>query len=194
MFLKFFGKKNKQGAADHPRLIQGVDSTMNYCPRCGDEYRADITSCAGCKVPLISGEVKLAQVLEDQEARDERSMELVAGDELVTIRKGSVNDIKSLKKLLATDRIPSLIAGDENSCRKGCCGPELYLQVKKEDMDAVTRILTRDFVTTTALDGHDLRNADAVFDHQADKTVCPACGCSFSPTVGACPECGLCFE
>jgi hypothetical protein len=167
---------------------------MNYCPRCGDEYRAEITRCAGCKIPLISGEVKLAQELEAREVRNDRSMVLLPEDELVTIRKGSVNDIKALKKLLAAERIPSLIAGDENSCRRGCCGPELYLQVKKEDMDAVTLILTREFVNATALDGHDLRNVDAVFDHQAEATVCPACGCTFSPTVGACPECGLSFE
>lgn len=194
MFSKFFNKKGKESAADHQVRFYGVDSTMNYCPRCGDEYRADIVSCAGCKVPLISGEAKLAQELKAREVRDERSMELLPGDELITIRKGSVNDIKSLKKLLAADRIPSLIAGDESSCRKGCCGPELYLQVKKEDMDAVTLILTREFVSATALDDYDMRNVDAVFDHQADTTVCPACGCSFSPTVGACPECGLCFE
>lgn len=194
MFLKLFGKKRKNSSADQPILVHGVDCTMNYCPRCGDEYRADIMNCAGCNVPLISGEKKLAQATAQQEARDDRSMELQPEDELVTIRKGSVNDIKSLKKLLAADRIPSLIAGDESSCRKGCCGPELYLQVRREDMDAVTLILTREFISTTALDGHDLRNADAVFDDQAATTVCPACGCSFSPTVGACPECGLCFE
>lgn len=194
MFLKFFGSKRKEGVSDQPGLTHGVDSTMNYCPGCGDEYRADTARCAGCNVPLISGEEKLAQVLEKREVRAERTMELKPDDELVTIRKGAVNDIKSLQKLLAVDRIPSLIAGDENSCRKGCCGPELYLQVKKEDMDAVTLILTREFVSTTALEDYDLRNADAVFDQQADKTVCPACGCNFSPTVGACPECGLCFE
>ncbi|MFW2367846.1 MAG: hypothetical protein ACN4GW_15630 [Desulforhopalus sp.] len=194
MFLNFFGKKGKEPASDQPDLVHDVDTTMNYCPRCGDEYRADIASCASCNVPLISGEEKLSQVLDQKEIRADRSMELSPDDELLTIRKGSVNDIKSLQKMLAADRIPSLIAGDENSCRKGCCGPELYLQVRKEDMDAVTQILTRDFISSTALDDYDLRNADAVFDQQADTTLCPACGCSFSPTIGACPECGLCFE
>ena len=101
MFSKLFGKKGRESAAVHPVPVHGIDSTMNYCPRCGDEYRADITICAGCKVSLISGEAKLAQELKARQVRDDRSMELLPEDELVTIRKGSVNDIKSLKKLLS---------------------------------------------------------------------------------------------
>jgi predicted RNA-binding Zn-ribbon protein involved in translation (DUF1610 family) len=70
----------------------------------------------------------------------------------------------------------------------------LYLQIKKEDMQLADEILAREFVKSTALDSHDLSNAAAVFDERATETVCPACGCRISPTVGACPECGLCFE
>ena len=80
------------------------------------------------------------------------------------------------------------------ACGKGCCGPELYLQIKKEDMLLADEVLAREFIKSTALDSHDLSNAAAVFDERAAETVCPACGCRFSPTVGACPECGLCFE
>lgn len=61
-------------------------------------------------------------------------------------------------------------------------------------MEFAADVLARDFVKTTALNLDDLKHADVVFDQQAKETVCPACGCAFSPTVGACPECGLCFS
>jgi len=60
-------------------------------------------------------------------------------------------------------------------------------------MELAADVLSQDYVKTTALDLNDLKHADVVFDEQAKETVCPACGCTFSPTVGACPECGLCF-
>ena len=123
-----------------------------------------------------------------------RSMELLPGDELVSLRKGPLKDMKMLQKVLAAERIPSILAGDEASCGKGCCGPEMYLQVKTADIDVATEVLARDFVKSTALNITDLKHADVVFDEQAKETVCPACGCRFSPTVGACPDCGLCFS
>jgi hypothetical protein len=70
----------------------------------------------------------------------------------------------------------------------------MFLRIKEKDVDAALAILAKDFIKSTALDSHDLSNAHAVFDQQAAETVCPACGCRFSPTVGACPECGLSFE
>ena len=167
---------------------------MNYCPSCGDEYRADICHCGICKIPLISGSEKLAIILAKQEAQEERSMDILPEDELVNIRKGPLNDMKKLQNLLALERVPAILAGDEGGCAKGCCGPELYLQIKKDDMQMATEVLAKDFVKSTALDSHDLSNAAAVFDQLATETVCPACGCKFSPTVGACPECGLCFD
>ncbi len=196
MFLKFFGKKSaKTGSSTSGGgLVHGIDCEMNYCPSCGDEYRVDITLCGMCKIPLISGREKLAMVLAREEALGERSMEILPEDELVNIRKGPLNDMKNLQKLLALERVPAILAGDEGGCAKGCCGPELYLQIKKEDLQMATEVLARDFAKSTALDSHDLSNAAAVFDQQATETVCPACGCRFSPTVGACPECGLCFE
>lgn len=197
MFLKLFGKKPvKKGGTPSERagIVHGIDSEMNYCPSCGDEYRAGIDECIICDVTLISGALKLEQLLQKKEVLADRSMDFSSADELVSIQKGPLKDIKTLQKLLAAERIPAMIVGDEDSCKKGCCGPELYLQIKKEDMVAATEVLTRDFIKNTALESHDLKNAHAVFDQLATETVCPACGCKFSPTVGACPECGLCFE
>ncbi|HAM58636.1 MAG TPA: hypothetical protein DCQ64_25780 [Candidatus Rokubacteria bacterium] len=120
-------------------------------------------------------------------------MDISPEDDLVNIRKGSLHDMKQLRRVLAAERIPALIAGDE-SCGRGCCGPELLLQIKRVDVDEALKVLAKDFIKSTCLDSYDLSNAQAVFDHQAAETVCPACGCRFSPTVGACPDCGLSFE
>ncbi|GAB6193739.1 zinc ribbon-containing (seleno)protein DG [Desulfocastanea catecholica] len=197
MFLKFFGKKsekNSRSRADQAAVVDGIDQEMNYCPLCKAEYRADIRHCGTCDVPLINGREKLAQVREKQQALAKRSMQILPTDELVNIRKGPLKDMKTLQRVLAQERVPALLATGEEGCAKGCCGPELYLQIKKEDLPLALEILARDFIKSTALDSHDLLNAAAVFDQLAAETVCPACGCRFSPTVGACPECGLCFE
>lgn len=198
MFLKFFSKKpgttEESNAEQAVKTLHGIDHEMNYCPSCKDEYRSDISHCGACGIPLVSGRVEMERVRAKQAALDGRSMEILVTDELVNIRNGPLKDMKSLQKLLALERIPSILVGEPNGCAKGCGGPELTLQIKKEDIPIATEILTRDFIKSTALDSHDLMHATAVFDQQAAETVCPACGCRFSPTVGACPECGLCFE
>lgn len=193
MFLKFLRRKPAAEKRESQRLQHGIDREMFYCPSCGDEYRPGIAACATCGLELISGEEKLSRLLAERENHASRSMEISSEDELVNIRKGPLRDMKYLRSILAAESIPSLIAGDE-SCGRGCCGPELLLQIRQTDVDEALKVLAKDFVRSTALDSHDLSHAQAVFDHQAAETVCPACGCRFSPTVGACPDCGLSFE
>lgn len=197
MFLKFFGKKQekqRKSGVGTTELVGGFDPAMNYCPKCGDEYRQDIGTCGICEIPLIGGEQRIESYLQARKKYDERSMEISPEDDLVVIRKGALKDIKQIKKILGEHRIPSIIAGDEANCGKGCCGPEMYLQVKNGDVPAASELLALDFIKNTAVDVDDLIQAEAFFDAGAKETVCPACNCKFSPTVGACPDCGLCFE
>lgn len=197
MFLKLFKKKSstRGNTSDSTaRLVEGIDREMNYCPQCAVEYRSDIESCSSCQVGLITGEAKIAAVLLQKRDFAARSIEIGPEDTLISIRKGGVKDIKVLQQLLIKERIPAILAGDEESCGKGCCGPEMYLQIREQDLEAATDVLAKDYVATTALDLKDLEHAEVVFDQQAAETLCPACGCLFSPTVGACPDCGLCFE
>ncbi len=171
----------------------GVDLEMNYCPVCGDEYRSDIKNCGSCGVDLISGKEKFALIQKEQESLNNRSMEISVDDELIDLRKGGLHDMKQLQSLLAGDRIPSILAGDE-SCGKGCCGAEMYLRIKKTDVDAAMVVLSREYIRNTSLEDHDLSHADAVFVQEADSNICPACGCRFTASAEMnCPECGLCF-
>ncbi len=189
-----FWKKKTKKRRTQETVLDGVDPEMNYCPSCGDEYRSDIKNCVSCEVELISGKEKLALVRQEQELLNNRSMEISVDDELVDLRKGGLHDMKQLQALLAQDRIPSILAGDE-SCGKGCCGAEMYLQIRKSDVDAAMVVLSREYIRNTSLENHDLSHVDAVFVQEADSNICPACGCRFAASDGMnCPECGLCFE
>jgi len=195
MFGKLFAKKIKQyDTAAAPVASHGIYSEMNYCPACGDEYRADMIKCAACDRDLISGTEKLDQIQAKEQLLSSRSMNLSSDDELAVLRKGALKDIKQLQKLLARERIPAILAGDEQSCGKGCCGPEMYLQVRKNDAEPAMAVLNQDFIKSTALSSHDMTHADAVYIQGAESAVCPACGCQFSPYEEKnCPECGLCL-
>ncbi|PHR26428.1 MAG: hypothetical protein COA36_12205 [Desulfotalea sp.] len=196
MFFNLFGKKSTatKTANKDVQCVDGIDPEMNYCPDCDDEYRGEISICPTCAVSLMTGEEKIRRHALENQSLNTRTMEIEPGDELISIRNGPLKDMKMLQKVLAKEKIPSILAGDEGSCGKGCCGPEMYLQIRKNDTEIASEVLTRDFVKSTALNVEDLKYADVVFDELAAETVCPACGCRFSPTVGACPDCGLCFS
>ena len=110
-----------------------TDPDLKYCPKCDEEYRAEIAMCAACNIELISGEQRLDQEKAVQKKKDARSMTITNDDELANIRKGSLHDMKQLQTLLAKENIPSLLAGEGGNCGKGCCGTDLYLQIKVTD-------------------------------------------------------------
>ena len=195
MFGKFaiFKKKKEQPGPD-TRIVAGIDPELKYCPSCGDEYRADFARCTPCEVELISGAQKIALLGQTIDQRSTRSMDITAEDKLMILRKGQINDIKYFQKILADQRIPSLIGGEADACRKGCRGgPELSLQIREADVQDAMMVLAHDFKNSTALDSHDLSTLHAAFDPRAKTTACPACGLQFTPTTTTCPECGLCF-
>lgn len=170
------------------------DPELKYCPVCDEEYRADIKMCAGCAVELIPGREKIVAEEELKQKKTVRSMQLSADDDLVNIRKGTLLEMKNLQQILAREHIPALIAGEKTSnCGKGCCGVELYLQIRREDGEVAMEALARDFKRATALDHHDLSHVRSVYDTGAEQTVCPACGFSFTTSNRTCPDCGLCF-
>ena len=170
------------------------DPELQYCPVCDEEYRADIKRCADCAVELIPGREKIATEVAIKEKKVARSMELSADDDLVNIRKGPLLEMKNLQQILAKEHIPALIAAEKKSnCGKGCCGTDLYLQIRREDGELAIEVLAREFKRTTALDHHDLSHVQSVYDVGTSKTVCPACGFRFSTNNSTCPDCGLCF-
>jgi hypothetical protein len=177
-------------------MKRAIDPALKYCPRCGDEYRAEINRCAACAVPLLDGRSLLEQQRQNEQKRTARRLPLSERDDLVSVRKGSVIDMRQLQALLEREGIPSLVVneGGGGCSSGGCGGPTLTVQVRAADLEDVQAVLVRDHIRSTALHEHEIAAAGAVFDTAADTAVCPACGCSFSTTQNACPDCGLCFS
>ncbi len=169
--------------------MQDIDPDLKYCPQCGDEYRADFIHCASCKIELIDGALRIAQLAAKK--KPQHSQNISADDQLVALRKGRMLDMKQLQGILKEEGVPSLITGEGGDCNKGCCGPEVLLHVRIEEAQDALEVLAGEFQRSTDLASHDLSTADAIFDSEAKEVTCPACGHCFSPTSPECPDCGL---
>ncbi len=169
-----------------------IDKELKYCPQCDEEYRADIIKCADCGTELISGAQLLATQAEAKEEQVSRDMNIGPEDELTDVRKGPVREMKQTQALLKKLGIPSLVVSGKD-CGKGCCGPDVLLQVRSSDIPEVLAVFAREYQNSTALHEHDLSHSNAVFNVKAEETTCPACGFSFSTQATTCPDCGLCF-
>ena len=171
-----------------------IDPDLKYCPRCNDEYRADIVTCAECGVELLTGRQMQAMLEKRRQGRAAGAVPIRPDEELVDVRRGAVLQIKELQVILGEHGIPSLAVGEGGGgCGKGCCGTDLVLRVRPGDAPEVARILEEEYIRGTALAEHDGGHLDAVFDMDAQQATCPACGCRFATTTTTCPECGLCF-
>ena len=167
-----------------------IDPELKYCPDCKDEYRSDFSICAACQKELISGADLLATDSK-KEPEVQASVEITADDTLVVLQRGSLLDMKNMKRILVKASVPAILTKDDN---KGCCGVEMYLHIRLQDKERAVAVLNSEFEKTMALHQYDLSTADVVFDQGAAMTICPACGYEFMPTSSACPDCGLQFS
>ncbi|MGV1099058.1 zinc ribbon-containing (seleno)protein DG [Thiovibrio sp. JS02] len=171
-----------------------IDPELKYCPKCRDEYRADIIQCAHCAIPLIMGSEFRGIEQQRRSHLHNRKGALTPDDELIVIHQAGLADSRHLQALLEAERIGTLLAGDDKGCGKKSCGPpKFYLQVRREDVAPALEIVQEEYRRTTGLDGHAATGADAVFDPEAGEAVCPACGFTFATTTTVCPDCGLCL-
>lgn len=168
---------------------------MKCCPECGDEYRPEFNHCAICKIELISAASEKNKHSRTDNKKKNRSLHISPEDELVTLRRGSLVDIKDLQRLLKAESIGSLLVEDRSGGNSGCGNAKTFdLRVKAEYAVDAQQLLADDFKRSTALDSHDFQQeAGAVFDERSTEARCPACGCHFQTSDRTCPECGLCF-
>ena len=178
-------------------MISEIDPQMRYCLQCNDEYMPDRSHCGVCGAVLLSGAEMLAARQSSQQQKARRKGALTPDDDIITIFKASLLDVKRLEPQLQRENIGVLIWGDKPSCGKGCCGGgDLELRVRREDAVAALAIIEADFTRQTASHGMHDAVADYVVDPEAFENSCPACGCTFSNSGGqslTCPDCGLCF-
>ena len=163
-----------------------------YCPHCRDEYRAEIEVCAACQVELKTGEEMISLEKGRSEKVRGRTGELNADDDLVSVRRGPLAEMKAYEKLLQNDKIGSMLVGDESSCGKGCCPGSFDLVVRREEARDALQIIETEIRRTAVIDHGGTENGDAVFDPLSAENTCPACGHLFRGGT-ECPDCGLCF-
>lgn len=178
-----------------------IDPEMRYCIKCNDEYMPQITTCGVCGMALLTGTEMLNRHQATHQQKAGRKGALTPTDEIVTIFKAPLADIKRIEQQLKRENIGTLVLGDKPSCGKGCCGGggELELRVRREDAMAAMAVIEDDFKRQTA--SHEMQSAvaDYVVHLEGDENCCPACGCTFSMASQrggqglTCPDCGLCF-
>ena len=170
-----------------------IEPDLKYCPKCNDEYRAEIETCAVCGVDLITGRQKIEMEEARRKKLKNRSVELSPDDDLVFVRRGPLTDMQHLADLLEEEKIGTLIAGDDKSCGQSCCPSVYYLCTRREDAMEALHIIEEDHKRTTGLAYHDDTDDAAVFNPYAGEAKCPACGHAFPTTQTTCPDCGLSF-
>lgn len=174
-------------------MARYIDPELKYCPKCGDEYMFEKDVCAVCNIELLGGERLLEMQEEQTRQRESRSVPITAEDKVVDIRKGSVFEMKQWQSRLEQEGIASLLVKDDQGCGNKCGGSDVVLQVRESDGQDVARLFSQDYMQSTGLKDHDITHVGAVFNADAEDTVCPACGITFSTSSTECPDCGLCF-
>jgi len=177
--------------------MKNIDPELKYCPKCNDEYLAEIIMCAACGLELLTGE-QLTEILEKRRKKlASRSTELSPDDDLVVIRRGELTGMQYLAQMLEKENIGSLLVGDMQTCAKDRFGntgsnPSIYdFQVKREDAAEALEIIETEHRKETHLEHHDNTNGDSIYNPAAEQAKCPACGHIFPTTERACPDCGL---
>ena len=174
-------------------MKMSIEKGMKYCLTCDDEYRPEIEKCGICGTKLMTGEELLVQENQKKQQVNARKGMLTQNDDVVTILKASMTDVKRLEQQLVNENIGTLILGDGPACGKGCCGSgDVELMVRREDAQAAIAIIENDFNNMTAIETHNTAYVDYGFDPSRSENSCPACGTSFSGSA-TCPDCGLCF-
>ena len=171
-----------------------IEHDLKYCPKCRDEYRVEMETCATCAVPLILGADLAAMEKNKGGSRQKRKGPLTPDDHLVVIFQAALADLKHLKALLEAEQIAAMISKDGQACGSGGgCAPKFHLQVRQEEIQDALQVLAQEHRRATVLAEHDDTHAEAVFNPEAEEAVCPACGFGFATTTTTCPDCGLCF-
>lgn len=169
------------------------DPQMKYCQACGDEYVPDVTNCGVCGSVLYSGAEMLSAYHEKKKVFSYRKGALTTKDDVVTIFRGPLAEVKRIGALFAAENIGTRIVGEGGGCKKGCCSPDVELVIRREDGAEAQRLINADFEKMTGVSSFSHDIVDNGYDPGSEKSTCPACGFVFDTCSAACPDCGLCF-
>jgi len=97
-----------------------IDPDLKYCPKCKDEYRADIELCAECGITLLSGSEMLSSTSKLEVIKSARKGDIVPEDDIVPVHKGPLGELRPIEKELQSENIGVIISKDAGGC--GCSG------------------------------------------------------------------------
>lgn len=112
--------------------------------------------------------------------------------DLISIGVMGLNDAKLFQKKLQEQGVELVLNHNEQNCTRGCA-VTVELLAKEQDLPTIQSAYAAEFKNSLA--GHDVNfeQMNAVFDPNAEKVTCPACGFEFKPDGTQCPDCGLGF-
>lgn len=89
------------------------DPELKYCPKCNEEYMLTAEKCAECCLTLLTG---TEMVHFHAGGRDARKGALTEDDDLVTVHKGSLADLKHIEGLCKQENIGVAIVSQSGGC------------------------------------------------------------------------------
>lgn len=93
-------------------MFDSIEPDLQYCLQCGDEYRADIKTCATCNKALVRGREVEAMLAQQRLRSAQLSRPITSDEAVVAIKKGPALLIKQLQAYLLDHGIASLVVSD----------------------------------------------------------------------------------
>ncbi|MBI5509173.1 MAG: hypothetical protein HY903_10505 [Deltaproteobacteria bacterium] len=152
-----------------------------FCPKCRAEFVAGVLRCGNCEVPLLADLPP-----EDDFASPESMARLLKDRELEAVVVGNYVALSEQQRLLAKERIPSVIAGEAATEIEAGLHARLFLMVEAERLGEIRAFFEKRWARGLAAEGIMLAK-----DLAAHEGTCPACGAAMPADVAECPECGL---
>lgn len=111
--LSWFFKKQDSASKTKRAIVE--KERFKYCPKCGDEYRAEFNTCVSCNVKLTTDSARKS---DDSEMKiNPKDLIILPTDKLVNFEQGSLADIKRHKVVLERAGIPSVIFSESGGAK-----------------------------------------------------------------------------
>lgn len=105
-----------------------------------------------------------------------------------------INEAKRLKEKLLTRGIDIDLIHNDETCKKSY-QTRIEVWVTLESIAEVQKMIQDENMDLLISEGVEINHdqLNQIFDPDAETTVCPACGTTFSTKLKECPDCGLVF-
>ena len=161
---------------------------VRRCPKCDEEYRPEITTCADCGATLVDryedDDPGAGQNREGRIALSAKTADLLAGDPVLLLAREGAREIEPFAERLGQAGIPFRVTVDSTRYNR------FELRVGSQQVEEAVRQLG------DLLPAEDGPTPDTGEDPglATSPSPCPACGTELAPGALECPDCGLAFS